>query len=721
MVTLIICEKPSASLKVAQALADKKITEKNEKGIKYFEIGHKGEKILVGCAVGHLFGLIEKDKEKWQYPVFSFEWKPAYDISVDSKYIKKYYDVLKKLSKEADEFVVACDYDIEGSVIGYNCIKFICGKKDGKRMKFSTLTKDELIDSYEHSSEHLDFPQIESGLARHGLDWLWGINLSRALTLSIKNASGSFKILSSGRVQGPALKILALREKEIESFKPVPFWQLELLTDIISFWHLNDKFWNKKEAEIALKNAKGKIAVISNIQKKEFQQAPPNPFDLTSLQLEAYRTLGVSPKMTLELAQDLYTNAYISYPRTSSNQLSEKLDFKKILNSLKKQKQFSKEVDLILKNKDLKPNNGNKTDPAHPAIHPTGELPEGLQGKEKDVYELIVRRFLASFGDTAVRETVTIEVDSNGEKFLARGTHTTKSGWHEIYGRFLKIKEDELPELKLNEKVSIKKIEMHEMETQPPKRYTPASIIKELESKELGTKSTRAEIIDRLYKRNYLKEQSIEVTKLGMKTVETLQKYCPEILDENLSRHFEEEMEQIMEEKKKKEEVIDEAKEVLSKILNHFKKNEKEIGKELYEANKETWRIENTLGNCPVCKKSSLMIKKGKYGRFAACDSYPKCKATFKLPLSGMIIASENVCEKCQHPIIKIIRKGKRPQDVCINQDCPSKEVKVKIKKQKCEKCDEGELVLRKGIYGGFLGCSRYPKCRNIKALESKS
>ncbi len=720
MVSLIIAEKPDASKKIAEALSDGKVVTKKESGINYFEVTHKEKKILVGCAVGHLFGLTEKDKGKWRYPVFSFEWKPTYATSDAAEYTKKYHHVLQKLCKQADEFIVACDYDIEGSVIGYNCVKFICKKDDAKRMKFSTLTKDELRESYESASPHLDFPQIESGIARHGLDWLWGINLSRALTLSIKNATGNFKILSSGRVQGPALKILAEREREIGAFKPVPFWQLELLTKAINFLHARDKFWKKEEAENIFKKVKGKDAAISNIQKKEFAQDPPHPFDLTALQLEAYKTLGISPKMTLEIAQELYTKAYISYPRTSSNQLSSKINFKKILDLLMEQKDFEKEIQVVLKNKDLKPHNGQKTDPAHPAIHPTGEYLQELQGKQQDLYELIVRRFFACFGEPAMRETIVLEADVRGEKFIAKGTHTTKSGWHDLYGRFLKIEEDQLPPLKLHEQLDVTNIEMHEKETQPPKRYTAASIVKELESRELGTKSTRAEIIDRLYKRDYLKEQSIQVTKLGMKTVETLEKYCPEILDENLSRHFEKEMEQIMNGEKEPEQVIEEAKHVLKEALTHFKKNEKEIGNELYESNKETWRIENTLGLCPLCKDANLMIKKGKYGRFAACESYPECKATFKLPATGMIIPSGHVCKDCDHPIIKIIRKGKRPQEICINLDCPSKKVEITVKEEKCPTCKEGDLVLRKGIYGSFLGCSNYPKCRYIRSLNSK-
>ena len=243
---LIIAEKPSAAKKIAEALADKKIKEHKNKKVSYFSLEHNGKEITVVPAVGHLYNLAEKDKKGWKYPVFSTEWKPSYEISKSAAFTKIYTDTIKKVCKDASEITVACDYDIEGSTIGWNVVRFICNKKDGKRMKFSTLTKDELRKSYENASKHLDFPQIEAGETRHILDWFHGINLSRALTLSIKEAGKGFKVLSTGRVQGPALKIIVEREREIQIFKSVPYWEVELITDKLNAWHENDKFWDKK-------------------------------------------------------------------------------------------------------------------------------------------------------------------------------------------------------------------------------------------------------------------------------------------------------------------------------------------------------------------------------------------------------------------------------------------------------------------------------------------
>lgn len=676
MYTLIISEKPMAALKIATALADKKIEKHSVNKVPYYEIEYKGKKVVVACAVGHLYALAEKNKKGWTYPVFDIEWKMAADVNRSATFTRNYFRVLKQLTKDADNFVVATDYDLEGEVIGLNVIRYVCDQKDASRMKFSTLTKDELIESYESASKHLDWGQAKAGETRHFLDFFYGINLSRALTLAIKT-TGTFQILSSGRVQGPTLKILTEREKEIQAFKSVPFWQIELLGEAkhkqIQAWHKEDKFWNKKNADAVIEKTKGKKAIVSNFTKKEFKQAPPTPFDLTTLQTEAYRTLNISPKQTLVIAQELYIAGYISYPRTSSQKLPPSLNYKKILTNLSEQKEYSSLCNGLL-TKTLKPNEGQKSDPAHPAIYPTGEIPKGLESKSKQLYDLIVRRFLSTFAEAAVRQTMTIEIDVNKEIFIAQGTLTLKPGWHEFYGVYVKLKEEELPEVKIGEEIKVKKIILHEKETQPPKRYTPASIIRELEKRNLGTKATRAAIVDALYQRHYLIDKSITVTDLGIKTVETLEKYCPEILDEKLTRHFEEEMEQIQNKKKEEEEILDEAKKVLTKLLKHFKENEEKIGKELSQATRETRNQANLVGDCPNCKGNlRITYSKKNQSYFIACDQYPKCKTTFSVPRYALIKSTQKQCE-CGSPIVLVIRKGRRPFEFCINKDCPKKE-----------------------------------------------
>ena len=501
-------------------------------------------------------------------------------------------------------------------------MKYICNQQDASRMKFSTLTKPDLIEAYENKKSSLNWGQANAGETRHYMDWYNGINYSRALTASIK-AAGSFKLMSTGRVQGPALKIIVNREKEIRAFMSVPFWQIELKGNVnsgnIIAWHKQDKFWEKEKAkEVFNKTKDQKEAIIVDVKKRQFNQAPPTPFDLTTLQVESYRCHRISPKETLEVTQELYTAGYISYPRTSSQQLSEKIGFKKILTQLSKNKNYSELAKKILSKKYLKPNNGKKTDPAHPAIYPTGVLASFSNEREQKIYDIITKRFLATFSDPATRETMTIDIDCNKEIFIAKGTRTVEKGWHIYYEPYVKLEEEELPSVNKNDEVNMNKINLHDKETQPPKRYTPASIIKTLESKNLGTKATRSEIVDTLFHRGYVDGKAIAATNLGIKTVETLEKHVPKIVDEALTRHFEEEMEQIMEGKKTGEEVLSEAKEKIIEIMSDFKKHEKEIGKELLSATIETRDELSHLGKCPNCDKGELHMRHGKYGNFAA-------------------------------------------------------------------------------------------------------
>ena len=754
---LIVCEKPSAALKIAAALADGKPIKKNIDSVPYYEITHNGRDIVIACAVGHLYTVAEKTDEnskkpKWGYPVFDVEWKQTSLVRKDASFAAKYVRAIKKLSGDADKFTVACDYDIEGEVIGYNIIHHICKQKDAKRMKFSTLTKDELVESYEHSAGHLDWGQANAGLTRHVLDFFYGINLSRALSQAIKKA-GRFKVMSSGRVQGPALKIIVDKEKEIKAFKPVPFWQIEMHAkakqgglkekkekeisknadekeidpDLIIALHEKDKFWEKKDADkIYAKVKDRKQANVDDVERKRFNQSPPFPFDLTTLQTEAYRCLGIAPKTTLEIAQELYLKGMISYPRTSSQQLPESIGFKKILSALKNLQEYrelaAKLIDISAKKK-LTPNNGKKTDPAHPAIFPTG-IYSPVEGWQMKIYDIIVRRFLATFGEDAVRETMTIRLEAEKEIFIAKGTRTVEKGWHIYYGRHVKLEEEELPPLKKGEAVDIKKMLFLAKETSPPKRYTPASIIKELENRGLGTKSTRAQIVENLYDRGYVKEKSIEATEIGIRTVEILEKYCPEIVDEKLTRTFEEEMDQIRENKKNSGQILDGAKNILLKVLSNFKKKEAEIGKELLTAEQDTIEEQNYIGMCPVCKEGKLGIRRGKFGRFIACDRYPECKTTFSLPHTGNVRAAEKNCEKCGYPMLSITMKRRGKQEICLNPDCPSKkidEAEAKSHEKACPKCKDGRLVVRKSIYGSFLGCNKYPKCRYIEKLNGNN
>jgi len=679
----MIAEKPDAMRKIAQALAEgknlkKKITENN---VEYYEFERNGKKHIIVCAVGHLFNLSPAKSNGWNYPIFESQWKPSFEVRKESAFSKKYFDVIKNVAENASDYIVCTDYDTEGDVIAYNILRFICGVNDAKRMVFSTLTKDELIQSYEKMEKHMNFSQVEAGLTRHELDWLWGINLTRALTLALKNSSKKgFAILSTGRVQGPTLALLLKKELEIRKFKPTPFWQLELHIELdgkkIVASYEKEKILKKEDAEKVLAACKGKNAIIKDMKKKEYKQNPPPPFNTTDLQSEAYAQFKFSPTQTLNIAESLYQAGYISYPRSSSQKLPPSIGYQKIIEALGKLKPYQKFAEEILKKKELKPVEGSKTDPAHPAIYATHEIPDlsKLTPQQRKIYDLIARRTLAAFGDVAVRESNTVTLEVAGHKFKLVGKRTIAPGWIKIYEPYMSIDEIILPELKIGQSIKVVKLDLLSKETQPPARYTQGSILKELEKRNLGTKATRAEILQTLYDRKYIFGKSIQVTKLGEAVVKALEENCPEILSEKLTRHFEEQMELVFSGKVKREDVVNEAKKVLTKILEKFKKKESKIGKKLLEGLIATRQEERKIGTCPNCGSELRIIVSRKSGkRFVGCASYPKCKMAFPIPLFGQITYLKKDCEICGMPVIQVWRKGKRPFRMCINPKCESK------------------------------------------------
>src|SRR3989344_1230609 len=232
---LIIAEKPTVAEKIAAALG--KNTRKAVGGVAYYEIPEKNA--VVAPAVGHLFSLHQKTPGSG-YPVFEIEWVPGFEADKKSDYSKKYYTLLKKLAKEADEVVNACDWDVEGSTIGGNIIESLAKGKKAERMFFSTLTKEDLTEAYENLKP-LDIPFLRSGQTRHTLDWLWGINVSRALMGAIRKA-GVFRIMSMGRVQGPALAFLSEKELKIKSFVSTPYWQVFAYAQRVEFLHKQNRF-----------------------------------------------------------------------------------------------------------------------------------------------------------------------------------------------------------------------------------------------------------------------------------------------------------------------------------------------------------------------------------------------------------------------------------------------------------------------------------------------
>ncbi|PSG99874.1 MAG: DNA topoisomerase I [Nanohaloarchaea archaeon SW_4_43_9] len=676
--TVMIGEKPKVASRLANALGNYSTQE--NRGVKNYVLETDDRKIIIAPAVGHIFNL-EQTEEGWDYPVFDVEWEPIFENQDSADYVKKYYNNLKDQLGKADTYINACDFDVEGSTIGGTVLREMVDADEERieRMKFSTLTPSDLQEAFDNL-EDFDRGMTEAGITRHILDFYYGINVSRALMKAVR-AADRYKTLSTGRVQGPTLKILADREREIQEFEPDPYWEIYLNhSEFTAQWEEDeDRIWDEETAEKKFEKIKGeKEAEVTKVKVNNYKHNPPIPFNLTGLQSEASSQLNISPKQTQSIAQTLYENGLISYPRTESQKLPPKIGYKNILNSMKGQEEYDDLAKKVLK-KDKKDNlyttQGKKEDDAHPAIYPTGESPSGsLSKKESQVYDLIVKRFFAVFGKPAKRKSITFTLDVKDEEFKAKSKITVERNWYDLYEPYVRVDSAKLPEMEEGQKLPIDSFDKEEKETQPPNRYSQSGIVNELESRNLGTKATRAKTVDRLYDRNYIEEKPIEVTDLGLVVVETLEDYSPDLVSEGLTREFEEKMEAIREEEESREEVLSEAQDKLIDTLTSFKEKEGEIGEKLVDTIDSERKRRRRLGPCQECEDGMLRIIKKGGSSFVGCSNYPDCENTYPLPNNGNINSTDQECEECGKPMIYVDRKKGKNYQMCVDHDCPSKD-----------------------------------------------
>ncbi len=679
--TLIITEKPDAAQQIAKALDRKGEPEKvEENGVPYY-IAQRDRKLMVVPALGHLYTVVHEWGGRNYYPVFSFKWAPRYLAERSAKRIRAWIETISKLAKDAREFINACDYDLEGSLIGYCILKYACQKKErvAKRMKFSTLVKSELEKAYAEPLSQLNFAIIEAAKTRHEMDWLYGVNLSRALTLAAKRWSGRYSTLSTGRVQGPTLRFLIEREEAIRSFVPTPYWEIraevEIKNSIYEVEYERRKIEKRAEAEAILGECTTKRGEIKKVETKTFAQKPPVPFNISGLQTEAYRLFGYTPKRTLDIAQRLYIETLISYPRTSSQKLPPIINYEDILKALSKELAYKKLASSLLKKKEMKPREGAKEDPAHPAIYPTGNLPERTLGNpEKKLWDLIVKRFMAVFGEKAIRKSIRAILEVDGHKFFLKGRQTMKEGWMWFYRPYVQAEEVLLPSIKEGEPIRLNRVIRNDKFINPPPRYNPASLLKRMEEFGIGTKATRASIIETLYNRRYISEERILVTDLGFGIIEILSKYAPRVISVKLTQELEKKLENIQSNTEKRENILLETVEQLRFQLEHFKEKEGQIGEMLSNAIKRARTQERIVGKCPVCGTGNLMIlySRKTEKRFIGCTNYFKgyCKTSFPLPQRGRVNPTGRGCGYCGWPTVQAQIRGRKPRTWCFNPNC---------------------------------------------------
>ena len=679
---LVICEKADAAKRIAEALGNN-IDAFDTKGIRFYFVSNNERKFVVCSALGHLYSLGNCRKDRKVYPVFDLMWLPLNDIDKNKANVIERIKVIEEMAKNATEFINACDYDVEGSTIGFNILKYACKVdfQDVLRAKFSTLTRDELREAFKNLKKGIDEGLVKAGITRHIVDYLWGINLSRILISSLQHTQYGGGALSIGRVQGPTLKFIVDREIEIQSFVTRPYWTLNALIeyDKVKAYasYFRDRITKEKEALMISKENEGEMGVVNEVKRTRVELKAPTPFNTGDLQKEAYRLFGFSPSLTLNIAEQLYLQAYISYPRTNSQKLPRTVDYFKIIGELGKLKEYHSEAKTLLSTK-LRPHEGDKDDPAHPCIYPTGEIEgiEKLNERQRKLFDLIVRRFFATFADNAIVERLQFLICVK-EKHLWKinGRRYINLGWIKFYREYFDTEETEIPALDKGDRVLLRKVIVEEKFEKRPPRYNRGSLLEKMEEENLGTKSTRAEIIETLYKRKYIVGESMKPTKLGFQVIETLSKYSEKIISTHLTKEMENSLEKIELGKEEPEKILEQTFYLTWQAINELSCNLEEIGLELKNAIRETALENKTLGVCQKCKDGSLIIiynrKTGK--RFVGCTNYKNgCNFIAPLPQKGTLQNTGKVCDKCGWPVIQL-RNGRIFWKFCINPECPSK------------------------------------------------
>ncbi len=689
MYELIVSEKDNTAKRIAQILSNGKLKTEKIQNIPVYFFSSNGKEFYCVGLKGHIL--------KVDFPLEYQDWQKVEPSKlIDAPIIKvptqkMLIKTLQRLAKDAGSVIIACDFDREGELIGVDALNKICEVNSSiktKRARFSALTEAEIKKAFSNLDDIYE-NLARAGEARQDIDLIWGATLTRFLSLTSRRLWKQF--LSVGRVQSPTLCLIVQREKEREAFVSKPYWQLKALFNSDSkelhALHKKERFWVKDEvrevlAKLGLPEGKtkteypeGKKGVVTTVKKQERSLDAPAPFNTTSF-LTAAAGLGISPSAAMRGAENLYMNGFISYPRVDNTVYPSSLDMRGILNAIKESPDLGKLAREILTQKEIIPTRGKKFSTDHPPIHPTGvAFKENLKPTEWKLYELVYRRFLATLAPSALLRSVNLEVEVNGEPFVARGTTVLNEGWLKFYPYGQK-KEKTLPDLSSGDEVALVEVTVEEKETQPPVRYSQGQLIKKMDEMGLGTKSTRHEIIKNLYDRLYIHSDPIIPTELGRAVAEALIKYAGKIATPEMTAELEKEMDAIAEGKLGREEVVNQSRNMLGGVMLSLSKNKSQVAEEIWSGLKE----DKVIGKCLRCGSDLRIIRsKGTKKKFVGCKGYPECTMSYPLPQKGEVIALGEVCEVCGAPKVKVVslsrqRGGKqKPWILCININCPSK------------------------------------------------
>jgi DNA topoisomerase I len=596
---------------------------------------------------------------------------------------------LKEKAKKADKIILATDEDREGEAIAWH-LAYILDLKDSDiiRITFHEITKEAIVESL-NQPKKINQELVDAQQARRVLDRLVGYKLSPFLYKKVA------KGLSAGRVQSVALRLIVEREREINNFKQKEYWTItsDLQKDKEICQTQLNKINNKsiglyelseETAKKSLNEIKKATIEIKDIVSKEISKSPPNPFTTSSLQQTANRFLGFSAKQTMTVAQKLYEQGYITYMRTDSISLAKSFTdsaYQWLEKNLGKNYQGQRNRKVINKSKNAQE--------AHEAIRPTkvNNNPELLQNKLEPrtfrLYQLIWQRAIASLMPSAKLKSSSIDFTANYKKntynLRASGQVISFDAYLKIYPE--KTQEQTLPDWQIKDKVLINKISANQHFTKPPARYSDAGLVKIMEKHGIGRPSTYAPTISTIIDRGYVlrdDNKRLYPTDISLVVNDVLTQHFSNIVDYNFTAKLESDLDKIAHGELKWLPVIEE---FYYPFADNLKKKDKELSKD------DLMPKEMSEKKCPECA-SSLFIKLGRYGKFLACENYPKCKYTEKL---GQAVTKE--------------------------KDEEIEKLKKQHQGKKCDKC-QADMIIKRGRFGLFLGCSAYPKCKNIINLD---
>lgn len=664
---LIIAEKHIAAKRIAAILAPKKPKQVRVSGVDTYEYGTDADKTISMGLSGHIVGVdFPKTYNNWQ--------KVDARLLIDAEIIStpthvKIVSALKKLGKNATKITIATDYDREGELIGaeaLDIIKKINPDVPFDRVHYSAITPKAINDAFSNPTT-VDFNLADAGHSRQVIDLIWGAALTRYVSISAGRLGRMF--LSVGRVQSPTLALIVDREKERDAFIPEPYWEIfATLSDqnkeTFLTQHKTKRFLDKQEADSVLaKIGIAKDAVVSSVVKSKKIDKVPTPFNTTEF-ITAASSIGLSPANAMRLAESLYTAGFISYPRTDNTVYPESVDMRTHIELFKVGGAFKQYAEQLLKKTELVPTRGKKETTDHPPIFPASLAKKSeLKDDEWKVYELIVRRFFATFADQAEWETMRVKFDINDEEFNVSGARLIVPGWRWYYP--YNAPEDRLlPVLQEGDILAVDKTEIVDKETNPPSRYGQGRLIRIMEELGLGTKATRHDIISKLYSRAYVHGNPLQPTKTAYAVVEALEEYAATITKPDMTSKLEEDMDKIAEGDIKEDDVVQESREMLDSVFEDLEKNKEDISESLRTGLRE----DKVVGTCQKCG-SQLMVRRSKRGsRFIGCEGYPDCNFSLPLPKSGQVIVTDKLCEEHGLYHIRIITPGRRPW----NLGCPN-------------------------------------------------